>query len=47
MSEIKNIITELQKFRDARLWEQSHNSKDLAITISIEALELHLLTGII
>ena len=37
-------INELQKkvieFRDARDWEQYHNPKDLAISLSLEAAEL-------
>lgn len=37
-------INELQKkvieFRDARDWEQYHNPKDLAISVSLEASEL-------
>lgn len=37
-------IEELQKkvvaFRDARDWEQYHNPKDLAISLSLEAAEL-------
>ena len=41
MSEFKYLIDELQKFRDARNWEQFHNSKDLALAISIEAAELN------
>jgi NTP pyrophosphatase (non-canonical NTP hydrolase) len=41
MNDIKELITELQKFRDARHWEQFHNSKDLALAISIEAAELN------
>lgn len=41
MSEIKEIIQELVKFRDERNWEQFHNSKDLALAISIEASELN------
>lgn len=40
MTEINEIITALKKFRDERDWEQFHNSKDLAIAISIEANEL-------
>lgn len=36
-----DIIAELVKFRDARNWEQFHNSKDLATAISIEAAELN------
>lgn len=41
MSEIDQIIDELVAFRDERNWEQFHNSKDLAIAISIEAAELN------
>ena len=41
MKEIQELIFELQKFRDARHWEQFHNSKDLALAISIEAAELN------
>ncbi|MBE0676261.1 MAG: nucleotide pyrophosphohydrolase, partial [Bacteroidales bacterium] len=40
MSEIKQITDELVKFRDARNWQQFHNSKDLAVALSIEAAEL-------
>lgn len=40
MSEIKEIINELIRFRDERDWEQFHNAKDLAIAINIEASEL-------
>jgi NTP pyrophosphatase (non-canonical NTP hydrolase) len=40
MSDTKEIIDALLKFRDDRDWEQFHNSKDLAIAISIEANEL-------
>ena len=41
MSDFEYLIKELQKFRDARHWEQFHNSKDLALAISIEAAELN------
>ena len=41
MSEIKEIIDELIKFRDARDWKQFHDSKNLATAISIEAAELN------
>ena len=41
MNEFQILIDELTKFRDARHWEQFHNSKDLAIAISIEAAELN------
>lgn len=40
MSEIKEITDALLKFRDERDWEQFHNSKDLALAISVEAGEL-------
>lgn len=41
MNDIQLLIGELQKFRDARHWEQFHNTKDLALAISIEAAELN------
>ncbi len=41
MNDIQLLIDELNKFRDARQWEQFHNSKDLALAISIEAAELN------
>lgn len=41
MSEIKDIIKALVDFRNERDWEQFHNSKDLALAISIEAAELN------
>ena len=34
-------MEELVKFRDARHWEQFHNTRDLALAISIEAAELN------
>lgn len=40
MKNLDEIIEKLIKFRDERDWEQFHNSKDLAIAISIEASEL-------
>ena len=40
MSGIEHVLNELKKFRDEREWDQFHNSKDLAIAISIEASEL-------
>ena len=39
-TEIEEIIDRLIKFRDERNWEQFHNSKDLALALSIEAAEL-------
>jgi NTP pyrophosphatase (non-canonical NTP hydrolase) len=41
MNDIQILITELQKFRDERNWDQFHTSKDLALAISIEAAELN------
>lgn len=40
MSDIEDLIKTILKFRDERDWEQFHNSKDLALAISIEASEL-------
>lgn len=37
---LHQVTQELTAFRDARDWEQFHNSKDLALAISIEAGEL-------
>jgi len=41
MSEIKKIIAQIVEFRNERDWKQFHNSKDLALAISIEAAELN------
>ncbi|MGE5418498.1 MAG: nucleotide pyrophosphohydrolase [Accumulibacter sp.] len=41
MNDFTYLISELQNFRDARNWKQFHNSKDLALAISIEAAELN------
>lgn len=40
-TEIGEITARLIKFRDERNWEQFHNSKDLALALSIEAAELN------
>lgn len=40
MSELKEIMNSLIKFRDDRDWQQFHNPKDLAIAINVEAGEL-------
>lgn len=40
MSEFKELTKKLIAFRDERDWKQFHNSKDLALAISIEASEL-------
>jgi NTP pyrophosphatase (non-canonical NTP hydrolase) len=38
---MEKAIQALLKFRDERDWKQFHNSKDLALAISIEAAELN------
>lgn len=40
MDDIKNTIQKIINFRDERDWKQFHNSKDLAIALSIESSEL-------
>lgn len=40
-SDFETIIEELKKFRDERDWKQFHDSKNLALAISIEAAELN------
>lgn len=40
MTDIKEIIEELLKFRNERDWAQFHNAKDLALAINVEAGEL-------
>jgi NTP pyrophosphatase (non-canonical NTP hydrolase) len=41
MCDFKTVTDLLIKFRDDRDWTQFHNSKDLALAISIEASELN------
>ena len=41
MDAIEEIITELIKFRNERDWAQFHDSKNLAVALSIEAAELN------
>ena len=41
MDSINTLTSEIVRFRDEREWEQFHNSKDLALAISIEAGELN------
>jgi NTP pyrophosphatase (non-canonical NTP hydrolase) len=41
MSEIAEITSALVKFRNEREWTQFHDSKNLAVAISIEAAELN------
>lgn len=39
-SDIEQIISAIKKFRNDRDWEQYHDSKNLAISLSIECSEL-------
>lgn len=41
MSDIDNLTKKLIKFRDKRDWGQFHDSKNLALALSIEASELN------
>lgn len=41
MDKYKEIIAELIQFTTDRDWDQFHDSKDLALAISIEAAELN------
>ena len=41
MSDILELIDLLVQFRDERDWEQFHDSKNLALALSIEAAELN------
>jgi NTP pyrophosphatase (non-canonical NTP hydrolase) len=41
MKEIKELTEKILDFRDKRNWKQYHNSKDLALGLSIEAAELN------
>ena len=41
MNELSDITDALIKFRNQRDWEQFHDSKNLALAISIEAAELN------
>ncbi len=41
MSELDNLIKQLLAFRDERDWAQFHDSKNLALALSIEAAELN------
>lgn len=40
MNDIEEIIQAILDFRNKRNWQEFHNSKDLAINLSIEASEL-------
>ncbi|KGE14739.1 nucleotide pyrophosphohydrolase [Sphingobacterium deserti] len=40
MTDIEQILEQIRIFRDDRDWQQFHNSKDLALALSIESSEL-------
>lgn len=40
MKNLDQVVKKLIAFRDERDWQQFHNSKDLAVALSIEASEL-------
>ena len=40
MNEIQELTDQILKFREDRDWKQFHNSKDLAISLVLEATEL-------
>lgn len=40
MSDIKNYVKKIIKFRDARDWKQFHNPKDMALSLTLEASEV-------
>ena len=40
MSELEELREKILNFRDERNWQQFHNPKDLALSLSLEASEL-------
>lgn len=40
MSELEQLRVKILQFRDERNWQQFHNPKDLALSLSLEASEL-------
>lgn len=40
MTEIEQLSKKILQFRDQRNWQQFHNPKDLALSLSLEASEL-------
>jgi NTP pyrophosphatase (non-canonical NTP hydrolase) len=40
MSEIKELTSEIIKFRNKRNWKQFHNPKDVSLSMVLEATEL-------
>lgn len=41
MSDIEKLINEAERFRDERLWQKFHTTKDLAVALSVEVAELN------
>ena len=41
MRDLETITAKVRRFRDERDWEQFHDSKNLALALSIEAAELN------
>ena len=40
MNELDQLREKIRQFRDERNWQQFHNPKDLALSLSLEASEL-------
>lgn len=40
MSNMNELIKQIDAFRDARNWRDYHNAKDLSLSLSLEAAEL-------
>ncbi len=40
MSDIKDLTEKIKQFRDERDWKQFHNSKDVALSLVLEAAEV-------
>lgn len=40
MPDIEEVLEKIRNFRDARDWQQFHNSKDLTVALNVEAAEL-------
>lgn len=40
MNELEELVQKIYQFRDDRNWQQFHNLKDLALSLSLEASEL-------
>ena len=40
MSQLNALTTQIVAFRDERDWQQFHNAKDLALSLTLEAAEV-------